>query len=597
MQLNAREKYKLTPVAPILQPQHYSMSFSDYVAESFGSNYEDKARYESEWLPKVIAYREKLAAGIKDEYKIKLPKTIEQLAEEKFNPLKFLYEEKLLTPSELELTDKSAKDLLADIANGKVTSVQVFKAFAKRATIAHQLTNCAMELFIDEGLARAEYLDKYLKENGKTVGPLHGLPMSLKEHNSYRGKVTHASYVGLVDNVTSEHSVTVQGLEDAGCIFYIRTSQPQTLMHLCSNNNYTGLTRNPHNLLLSSGGSSSGEGALVSFGGSAIGLGSDIGGSIRAPAAYSGCQGFRPTQKRLSIKGGISAGSGQESVLGVVGPLARTVDDIDLWMDASLNFAKPWLKDAMLVPQPWRKVEAPSPANLTVGVMYDDGLVRPTPPIRRGLKHAVSKLEAAGVKVVEFKPIRTKDAYEAVTTMYNCDGNSRQFELLNASGEPLKKLTRWNLNFGQGDKPLTVKENRQLNIVRDLLRQEYTEFLLNNKIDVILSPNYNNVAPITEGVYNWSYTALFNILDFPSLTLQTGLYQDPEIDVWEEADKAYEYRSGVDELEQKSYDPSKFVGAPIAVQLSGRRYFDEDVVAAGKTVEKILGADLFKQYQ
>jgi amidase len=271
-------------------------------------------------------------------------------------------------------------------------------------------------------------------------------------------------------------------------------------MHLDSENNFTGLTKCPFNLLLSSGGSSSGEGAVVAFGGSAIGVGSDIGGSIRAPAAFSGCHGLRPTTRRISTKGGISSGAGQESVPAVVGPLGRSIDDLELWMKSYINEGQPWNYDAWTIPLPWRDVDVPLVSDLTVAVIRDDGLVRVTPPIRRAIDEVVNKLKAAGANVIEFTPPNTQLAYETVNKMYNCDGNHMQRELLAASGEPLTKLTKWNLNFGDGSEHTKVADNRVLNVTRDQLRDEYNQFFVDNKVDVILSPTYNNVAPASQGV-------------------------------------------------------------------------------------------------
>lgn len=569
-----------------------SISYELFLKHENFDGYENPKEYETVYVPKIQEYRKKLDQETKAEYKIKLPGTIEELAAKGFDPLKYLYNEKLLTEKEFAITDSSASDLLSQMSLGKFSATEVFEAFAKRAVIAQQFTNFAMEFFIDEGFKRAKFLDNYLKEHGKPIGPLHGLPISLKEQMNFRGKITHGSYVSKITNVPEKHGVTNQVLEDLGAIFYVRTSQPQTLMHLDSNNNFIGLSRNPHNLGLSPGGSSSGEGSVVGFGGSAIGVGSDIGGSVRAPAAYSGCHGLRPTTRRLSVFGGVSSGAGQESVPAVCGPLTRSIDDIDLFMKTYINEGKPWLRDAWALPMPWRSITKPKPENITIAVMYDDGIVKPSPPIQRGLKDTVAKLEAAGVKVVEFKPIRTVEAYDTVNKMYNCDGNYMQRKLLSESGEPLKKLTKWSLNFGEGSKAFTVAENRQLNMTRDSLRQEYTEYLVNNDIDFILSPTYNNVAPKPESVYNWSYTALFNILDFPTLVFQTGLYQDPKVDVWDDAHRNYKYRSDLERLECEQYDPKVFSGAPIGLQLSGRRYFDEEVVAAGKSIVDILGTNL-----
>lgn len=556
------------------------------------SDYEDSEKYERDWVALIDTYRTKLASAIPSEHTCKLSGSIQELVESQFNALAYLYDAKLLSPSNFEITDTSLVELARDISAKKLTSVRVFEAFAKRAVLAHQFTNCFADLFLDEGLERAKFLDQYLSENGKPIGPLHGIPISVKEQINYRGKVTHAGYVSKLTNVTPQHGVTIQILENLGAVIYGRTNQPQTMMHLDSNNNITGLTRNPYNLSLSPGGSSSGEGALVSFGGSCVGVGTDIGGLIRAPAAFSGCHGFRPTSKRISTAGSVSACAGQESVLPVAGPLARLVQDIEFWMKAYINNGKPWELDGTLVMAPWREVSAPQLSSLTIGVVYDDGIVRITPPIRRGMDFAIEKLKAAGAKVVDFKALHTQLAMDTVNKMYACDGNYKQRELLAASGEPLTKLTRWSLNFGDSSRMYDATQNRELNVARDWLRTVYTQHLVNHKIDFVLSPVSHNVAPQPERAYNWSYTALWNLLDFPSLAFQTGLYQDPSIDVWGEVE--YKCRNALEELESQEYDPKLYVGAPIALQLTGRRYYDEEVIAAAKSIVEQLNVDLFK---
>jgi len=570
------------------------VAYTDFFLHDTLDNYEDNAKFTSEYLPKLEKYRADLAAGLLPENTVELPAPATELAAKQFNAVKYLRENKLLTDEEFSITDSPAHEIVAKIAKGEWTAVQVFKAFAKRGTIAHQFTNCALDLFPDEGLKRAQELDEYYAKNGKTIGPLHGLPVSLKEQMNYKNKITHGGYVSMINNIPTTHAITTQILENLGAVFYVRTNQPQTLMHLCGNNNFIGHSRCPYNLGLTSGGSSSGEGAIVAFGGTPVGIGSDIGGSIRGPAAFSGCVGLRPTTNRFSKAGGISGGAGQESVPAVEGPLTRSVDDIDFLMDAYINEGKPWITDCTTYPLAWRKVEKPKPETLTVAIMYDDGIVKPTPPIARGLKVVAEKLAAAGVKVVEFKPIKTQLARDTVNKMYCCDGNYMQRKLLADSGEPLCKLTKWSLNYGDGAKVYEVADNRKLNIIRDQLKQEYTNFLNENDIDFIISPTYSNVAPRPEEVYNWSYTSLFNLIDFPTLVIQTGLFQDPAVDKF---DKPFEARSDLEALELGNYDPEGFVGAPIGLQITGRRYFDEDVVAAGKTFVDILKVDLFNLYK
>lgn len=571
--------------------------YTDLMVTDPLDNYEDSAKYNAEFVPKLEKYRKDLASGILPEYAAELPAPVQELTEAQFNSVKYLREKKLLTPVEFEITDSLVVTITQNIASGKWSSVEVFKAFAKRATIAHQFTNCALDLFPEEGLQRAEYLDEYFKKNGKTIGPLHGLPVSLKEQMNYKGKITHGGYVSMINNVPSKHAVTTQILEDLGAVFFVRTNQPQTLMHLDGDNNFIGHSKCPYNLALTSGGSSSGEGAIVAFGGTPLGIGSDIGGSIRGPAAFGGCVGLRPTTNRFSKVGGVSSGSGQESVPAVEGPMTRSVDDIDFLMDVYINQGKPWVADCTTYPLPWKKVAKPEPKDLTIAIMYDDGIVKPTPPIARALKIVAEKLAAAGAKVVTFEPIDTQLAKDTVDKMYSCDGNYMQRKLLADSGEPLTKLTKWALNFGDGAKVYDVAENRKLNVIRDRLKQQYTDYLNENNVDFIISPTYSNVAPRPEEIYNWSYTSLFNILDLPTLVVQTGLFQDPAVDKWDAAHENYQYRSDVEKLELENYVPEKFIGAPIGLQISGRRYFDEDVVAAGKTIVDILDVDLFKLYK
>ncbi|KAI5949394.1 hypothetical protein KGF54_005629 [Candida jiufengensis] len=558
------------------------------------AGFEDPEKFQK-WVPKLDAYRQKLADGV-EPYKVELPKPIDELVKDQFNAKDYIYDSGIFSARELEITDSKGAQILSEIASGNWTCVEVLKAFAKRAAVAHQLTNCLHEILIEDGLKRAQELDEYYAKNGKTIGPLHGLPVSVKEHYNFKGRVTHGGYVSLVEAVTEEHGVTNQVLENLGVVFYVRTAQPQCLMHLCGDNNYTGTTRNANNLSLSSGGSSSGEGALVTLGGSVFGIGSDIGGSIRSPSAMSGCVGLRPSNNRVSLAGCVSGFGGHDSILCVCGPMARSVDDLELMMKNYVNVGKPWNLDAVTIPLPWRDVAKPKPEDLTVAVIRDDGLVRVSPPIRRGLEYTVEKLRAAGVKIVEFDPPHTKLAYETINNMYTCDGNDYQREILGSTGERLAKLTKWYLNFGKGKKHYTSAENRVLNADRDFLRTEYTKYFVENKVDLILMPVYNSVAPHCEEIYNWSYTTLFNILDIPAVAFQTGLKQDPEIDVWTEEDQKYQYRSELEQMENEMYKPEEFKGAPIGLQLGAQRYHDEELVAAAKTIiDDILKVDLFKK--
>lgn len=542
----------------------------------------------AQWEPKIRAYKEQLAAGILDEFK--LPDDLVPLQDELDAGLDVTeYATKILSPKELQITESPGIELAAKLGAGDLTAVEVLKAFAKRATVAHQLTNCAMQLFIEEGLQRAEELDEYFRKHGKPVGPLHGLPLSLKEHYSYKGKVTHLSYVGWLDNVLPDYAKTLKDMLSQGAVFYIRTTEPQMLMHLCSHNNITGKCRNPHNTSLTPGGSSSGEGVIAAMKGSVFGLGSDIGGSIRCPAAFCGVWGLRPSQKRISLMDSLSCyvDQGQEVVYPVLGPLARNADDIDLFMKSLLDM-EPWTVDPLVLPIPWRDVPDPEPKLLKIAICMDDGVVKPTPPILRALKTAEKKLREAGVAVVEWEPQNVEKLVKACNAGYNFDGNNAQKNILALSGEPLVKLSELYLKFGCGDDGLTGKGVQEICFTRDSNRVNYTKTMNEQQIDFILSPTYVSVASKPEMIRYWGYTNLWNILDFPNVIFPTGLKVDAKLDV---VDEDFRARSEIEKYEYSLYtSPEEFAGAPIALQLTGRRYQDETVVRAAKVLEEIISA-------
>lgn len=136
----------------------------------------------------------------------------------------------MLTPAELAITSTSGVDLVAKMATGELTAVSVATAFLKRAHVAHQLLNLATEFLSDAALARAAELDAHFRDTGKLVGPLHGLPISVKEHIGFAGRICHAGYTAWTDNVPREDALILRLLAAAGAVFHVRTNEPQSLM-------------------------------------------------------------------------------------------------------------------------------------------------------------------------------------------------------------------------------------------------------------------------------------------------------------------------------------------------------------------------------
>jgi len=263
---------------------------------------------------------------------------------------------KLLPAEVVELTELPTESLLHRMATGSLKSTQVTKAFLQRAGLAGKLVNCITELLPERALERATELDDHYATHGKPVGPLHGLPISVKEHIAMKGLDLNAGFISWVGRVAPDDGLILKLLWNAGCVFYARTTEPQTLMHLETSSNIYGVTVNPYNTGLTSGGSSGGEGALLGMRGSCLGIGTDIGGSIRSPAANQGLFGLKPTSYRLPLDGFAATMNGQEQIVPTIGPLSTSLEGVKIFMKTLIG-QKPWLYEPSLVPMPWRESE------------------------------------------------------------------------------------------------------------------------------------------------------------------------------------------------------------------------------------------------
>lgn len=142
----------------------------------------------------------------------------------------FVESSKLLSPEELEITNSTAVDLVSRMGAGTLTAVQTVTAFLKRAHIGQQLLNFATEFMVEDALKRAAALDAHFESTGQLLGPLHGVPISVKEHVGLKGRVCNASYAAWMDNVPKEDALLIRLLANAGAVFHVRTNTPQSLM-------------------------------------------------------------------------------------------------------------------------------------------------------------------------------------------------------------------------------------------------------------------------------------------------------------------------------------------------------------------------------
>lgn len=200
------------------------------------------------------------------------------------------------------------------------------------------------------------------------------------------------------------------------------------------------MTVNPFNTTLTSGGSSGGEGALVGLHGSCLGIGTDIGGSIRSPAANQGLWGFKGTCGRLPMQGLTAMMAGEEHILGTIGPLSTSLEGCKLFVKTVVE-GKPWLNDPSMMPFEWRNLTGKG-KKLKVAVIWDDGVVKVHPPVTRALKEVVEKLKASpNVEVIDWTPYKHDEAWEIIANLYFADGAADELACIQASGEPILPLT------------------------------------------------------------------------------------------------------------------------------------------------------------
>lgn len=209
-------------------------------------------------------------------------------------------------------------------------------------------------------------------------------------------------YVSWIGKYADSNAVLVDILYECGAVPFVRTNVPQTLMWAETFNNIFGRTSNPHNRSLTSGGSSGGEGALVALKGSPLGVGSDIGGSIRIPAAFCGVYGLRPSYGRIPYGGAVNSMEGQDSMPSVLGPLSGSIGGLKIFMEAVIK-AEPWLRDPLTIRKHWNDEEYKLAdhrrgKDLCFAVMWDDGVVIPHPPVKRALEMTQKALIKAGHK-------------------------------------------------------------------------------------------------------------------------------------------------------------------------------------------------------
>ncbi|KAJ5113584.1 acetamidase [Penicillium angulare] len=503
----------------------------------------------------------------------------------------------ILSRSELEITNLPATELVYQLGTGKLKAVDVTLAFCKRAAVAQQLLNCMHEFFPEAALAQAKQLDEYFLSQKKTVGPLHGLPVSLKDQLRVKGTETSMGYVAWIGRRDEEDSVLVKLLRKAGAVFYVKTSVPQTLMVCETVNNIIGRTVNPRNKNWSCGGSSGGEGAIIGIRGSVMGVGTDIGGSIRIPAAFNSAYGIRSSHGRLPYAGMANSMEGQETVHSVVGPIANSISDLCLFMKAVLS-EEPWKFDSKVIPLPWRVSEVESiqgriaKGGLNIAIYPQDGIVCPHPPILRAIQSVQSALDKGGHHVFPWAPYKHEFGVNLINKIYAADGCTDVYQNIKLSGEPaipnIKDLLNPDLPKADVNEVWDMQLQKWQYQCEYLEKWRQLEDEIGQEIDAIVAPISPTAAIRHDQFRYYGYASIFNLLDLPSVVIPVT-FADKDKDPKNEQ---FQPMGQMDADVQSEYDPEAYHGAPVAVQIVGRRLSEERVLAIAQEVSQLLGNNI-----
>jgi amidase len=486
----------------------------------------------------------------------------------------------MLTAEELDITESyDATSLAEAIAARKYTAVAVATAFSKRAIICDQVSCCLSQWMPEMAQAQAKTLDEHLERTGKTVGPLHGVPISVKQHIPLAGTYSDIGFVS-TRVFDEEDSPMIAIFRKLGAVFYVKTNQPQALMHLETDSHF-GRVLNPYNIDLSAGGSTGGESALIALRGSVLGIGTDIGGSVRGPAGKCGIYGFKPTSYTFPMGGFVRGGFPAElNVLCSTGPLCNTLRDMDAYVRLTLE-QKPHLTDPNLTPVPWTGLKTPMDVTvdrpLKIGVMMDDGVIQPQPPVRRALEWTVKQLETSPLfDLKPFKPYRAADAMSLIRKMYWPDGGKAVHKATEVTGEPIHFLTTYIMKDAEGP-PLNVAEVTNLRIKRDDFRCQFAKDWTEQDVDVVLCPMFVGPAPAHDTSLYWNYTALWNILDCPGVVFPTPIKAGKKGSEQYASDASFGEK---DDHVREMWATNDYEGAPIALQLVARKHYDNFLFGA-----------------
>lgn len=440
----------------------------------------------------------------------------------------------------VELADRIRKH---DLSSREVVAAQL-----RRIGEVNGRLNAVVTL-ADDALDQADAADVEL-EHGNVRGPLHGVPITLKDSIDTAGLRTTAGTAGWRDRVPERDATVAARLKAAGAIVVGKSNTPEFTWSDRTDNDVFGRTNNPWDLERSPGGSSGGSAAIVSAGGSPLDIGSDTADSIRIPAHYCGVAGIKPTQGRVSRYGHNPSFHGILGSWTQLGPIARSIDDLALALSI---IAGPDGEDPHLPPIELRDPAMVDVKGLRVAFFTDNGIRTPTPATIATVRSAAGALADAGATVTERVPPGVVELAKLWWPIVLADGHAWLRRLITSAGTP---GTGW-YTWLDDEPPASSAELTAMLEQVDVARAALARFM--KDVDVIVSPAgplppFRHDEAHTENNAD-SYCEAHNVSGYPSVVVPGGV-----------AD-----------------------GFPIGVQVVARPWREDVALAAAKVIEGTLG--------
>jgi Asp-tRNA(Asn)/Glu-tRNA(Gln) amidotransferase A subunit family amidase len=462
-----------------------------------------------------------------------------------------------------ELTFLSAVSMAQRIRQRKISPVELAEAHLAKIERLNPKLNAFVHVDSERVRSEARNAEAAVMHD-EALGPLHGVPISIKSSLDVAGLRCEAGTRLRAGHLATEDAPLVARLRQAGAVVLGVTNTPELLMAWETDNLLYGRTNSPWDLERTAGGSSGGEAAAIAAGMSAGGVGSDGGGSIRVPAHFSGICGLKPTPGRVPATGHFPASGGPFALIGVVGPMARTVGDLRALFEVMQGAHE---GDACAAPVSLRWPSDDETKQLRVGYFEDDGRTPITAETRAAVQTAAKALQDAGLQVEPFRPEGLEEARVLWKKFFVGAGGMLIRPMFCGRVGDLSPILKQFLEWSAAEPPLTGEGLLDAWIGRDALRARFLEQM--RKYPILLCPaaaipafrhgerSWTIEGKTVEYLDAWSYTEWFNLLGNPAAVVPVS---------------------------------SSSKGLPIGVQIVGRPWEEEQVLTVAATLEQECGA-------